>query len=606
MGTPQTITREVPGIGVLEFPAGMSVAEQDALILQHPLYGRTSEPAVPPTGPPETSAPTAVAPPQAPAQRPLWTPFGDISGVVIGAAKGGAHTVSTLADLARQYVPGVAALDRVVPPARLDVNLAPVGTAQNIGYTAEQIGEFFTPGGAPRRAAAWGASKLVPVVARAPKAVQTLARVAPVAAAEGATAAAITGAQGGDPLAAGVVAAAVPVVGAAAKPWASHLQDKALDQVQKALGPTKERFKAMAEKVAPGLFERDVYGWLGTSRQKLLSEAKEKASSYGKAIDAELKSSGSTVMDTKKVVDALEEAKGAYRITREVTTQELAASKALRKQARQNAAGGFEVDVILDNRPIDHLTALQRKLAELGPQARLDQIVAVRRAWDTVVDAAGGYAQRAPGGIGVPLADQSEAWAKKQATDAIRSVLSNTNTQLADLNKEYAFWKTIKDVLRQTNKRQAPQKGGLSRTVFAAGGAATGAATGEGYGDKLEKALIYGTLGGRFNAAINSPRWNFASAKFKNDLAEWIASGNLPRIESALAKFLAGSTSVLTQDAQPTPSHAPLTPPSAAVASEATPPPPPDVLFNAPPGEHELSDGSVWTKHPNGDLQRIK
>src|SRR5205814_4658508 len=162
---------------------------------------------------------------------------------------------------------------------------------------------------------------------------------------------------------------------------------------------------------------------------------------------------------TKPVLDALDTAKDAFRTT---------------------TATGTVVE--FEPRAIKQLTGLQQVLTDLGPTPTVEQLVAVRRAWDKVVSQAGGFEHRAAGAIGVPLKDISEAWAKREATSAIRELLAQQVPDLAAVNKEYAFWKGLNDVLTQTLKRTQPQGPSLTRQVLETGSAAMGGAIGSTVG----------------------------------------------------------------------------------------------------------------------------
>jgi hypothetical protein len=179
----------------------------------------------------------------------------------------------------------------------------------------------------------------------------------------------------------------------------------------------------------------------------------------------------------------------------------------------------------------------------LGPNARADQLVAIRRAWDRVVDQAGGFAHRAPGGIGLPLADQSEAWAKRQATTAIRQQLDAAVPELATVNKEFAFWRGLDDVLTQTLQRTQPQKPGLGFAAAKAAGHVVGGVLGASTGTGPIGAGIGAIAGGKLNSmlekAFTGASWKLASAQMKDRLASAIASNDLPGIAMALARITA-------------------------------------------------------------------
>lgn len=142
----------------------------------------------------------------------------NVGNAYVGAAKGVGSTVYNLGKMASQVPipalagktpadvaqflgadPELAAFEGPKPEG-----LTPQGTAQEVGFGAEQIGEFFIPGAAQ-------AGKLGAVANLAQKA-GTVGKMAT----EGATAAGVAAAQGGDPLAAGAVGAVVPGASAVA------------------------------------------------------------------------------------------------------------------------------------------------------------------------------------------------------------------------------------------------------------------------------------------------------------------------------------------------------------------------------------------------------
>ena len=605
----------------------------------------------------------------------------------------------------------------------------PQNAPQSIGKFAGDIAQVLVPGSKITQAGQ--------ALARmAPRGLQTATR-AGVEAVAGGTQAAI---QGGDPTTGAVLGAIGPAVGATAGKVASKLKGAVPEHVMKALGPTKEKYKAMAERIAPGVVARR----LGGSREQLQQQAADAAQDAGQKIDEALRTEhGGKVLITKPVYDALEAVKNRYRtiITRTVqesadkATPEVAEAatktslpksftyrdaspdelfadvltdakrqgfsgspKELRalfddavKDARDfvaesadaqtpegllraiarngglgrdkglpgeikhlRAAGskmgdkyvlgaartgsvggvgrvlrsggksldemaealrddgfhfegpndllaaiddavvsrsrpgakkglgdtlqmvgvrpgtkwwqaadeGFDVAALesaeqateqaaakapqtvrqiieLDKRPIKQIQKLQDVITEHGDTMTVDQLVAVRRVWDDVVAQAGGYAHRAPGGIGMPLKDATEVWAKRKATTAIRQLLDTEVPELSVLNKEFAFWKSLDDVLTQTLKRTAPQGPGLKSIAAEGAGRLAGALSSSGGAiASVGKGWVLGKLVKLADAAFSSPRWQFASARVKDDLADAIVNGKVDKAAQALSRVL--------------------------------------------------------------------
>ena len=462
---------------------------------------------------PETSggpAPVAAASSQ---RRPtLADPAVD---ALIGMAKGAGESATWLADRLIRPLPGMAAVERAVPP--LTYSTAPTNTAQSIGKAAERLAEVVIPGRGIAVLGTKAAGLVAPRLATATRA--TL---------EGAGAAGIAAVQGGDPTTAAALGAMVPVVGATAGAVVPMLRRQAATKVEQALGPTKERYKAMAKRLTPQILKRG----LGGSRESLLARATETAETAGDQIDEAIEQFGARQVGVSSVTDALESAKSAFREPVRMSARE-AIQKGLLERATDAGNGMVDVLVEFEPRAIKQLADLQQILGELGDGATVKQLVNVRRAWDRVVDQAGGFAHRGGGAIGVPLKDQSEAWAKREATGAIRELLARETPELAAVNKEFAFWKGLKDVLAQTVDRTAPQQGGLRKAVAEVAGAAAGSSGG------LGAAWATGKAAGLAHQVFTSPRWRFVDARMRDQLANAIESGSQARITHMLGRIAA-------------------------------------------------------------------
>lgn len=587
--------------------------------------------------------------------------------------------------------------------------VTPQNTAQAVGKLAGDIGQIIVPGNTITRTA-------TALAAKAPRGLQLATRVG----VEGIAGGGISAVQGGDPTTGAVLSGAIPVVGKSAGAVSSRLKAAVPAHVMKALGPTKEKYKAMAERITPGIISRK----LGGSREQLKTQAHEAAQEAGQAIDVALTTEyGGKVLNVQSVQDALEQTKRRYlsvvtdRVpdeaagplpasfrSQEATVDQLwsdvlsdakrrghkgslsdlratfdaavrdaktlakdvadldtgvgtpkglltaiaknggigrdanvgmpgeirqlwehstgmAIGKGTRKgtsvprKSRQLSGGaiggvsgvmkhdgknleqmvealredGFAVTdvndllnqvesarvslmrpagdkplgywlegvgvkpgvnwwgaaesptktVVLDARPVKQIQKLQDILSAHGSEMTVDQLVAVRRVWDEVVEQAGGFAHRAPGGIGVPLKDATEAWAKRKATTAIRQLLDENFPQYTALNKEFSFWQSLDDVLTQTLKRTQPQGPGLKSIAAEGAGRLAGALNpAAGVVGTVSKVWVLGKIVKMADAAFSSPRWQFATARMKDDLADAIVNGKLDKAASTLARIL--------------------------------------------------------------------
>jgi hypothetical protein len=419
---------------------------------------------------------------------PALTATGNALGGAVGRAVYGEASAPVTADQATK--------------AAREVTTA-TNTAQSIGKGAEQIAETLVPAGA---------------VSAAGKGLGLAGRVG----LEAATGASMSAAQGGNPLVGGVVGGALPAVGAVAGAVVPALKESAAKQVVQALGPTKERFKAMAERITPEILKRGLRG----SREALQSQAAEAASVAGDKIDDAIQQFGSRQVGTKPLVDALETAKSAFQ-----------------------TLGPNGAPIVFEPRAVNQLSGLQKIVSGFGPDIRVDQLVAVRRAWDKVVDQAGGFAHRAQGAIGMPLKDASEAATKREATTAIRKLLDTEVPELSVLNKEFSFWKSLDDVMTQTMKRTQPQGPGLLKTGAETVGQIVGGVVGSTHGPAgaVGGAVALGKVSKMATMVFNSPRWKLASAQAKDALADAIVSDDAGRIATALGRIAAVQGSKIGQ-----------------------------------------------------------
>src|SRR5262252_362681 len=487
-----------------------------------------------------------------------------------GIAKGVGQTATNLGRLVHM-VPGVtSAVDafwNAMPGAQLrdssqafdvaDEALRPTNTAQSIGKTGEQLAEWLVPGEAIGEAGTKLAATLTPSVA--PKIVKSGIGLASRAAAEAAGTAGVTAAQGGsaeEVKHAAELGAALPVAFAGAgKGVSKYLETSAGKKLQQAIGATSQRYKAIAAKIAPRMLKEGLGGPSG--RQGMIDKAAKALDEGDQALDAAMARYGKDQVDPQPVIDALERTKDGFR-----TTQLDAAGNAVLDQH------GNPVIVPIDRRVLAQLGALQQTMRNLGPNATLEQLRTVRQVWDRVVNQAGGFAHRAPGAIGQPLRDFDEAWAKREATGALRDLLGQKYPDIAALNREWSFWKDVIDVFRQTVQRTAPQERSLGSRLLGGGLRIAGTALGGELGSKAGGAWA-GAGAGLFVAdqlqkAMATPGWRFMSSRARYQLAQAMVNQDAGTIGRILSRVIATGgigqappPSPGAQVAQPPPGPAP-------------------------------------------------
>lgn len=409
--------------------------------------------------------------------------------VVTGAAKGLGSTVYGLGKVVHDYTP-IGRISDAIQPGAFDskpAELEPAGTAQKVGYGAEQLGEFFVPGGAAGRFAKAG---------------------------EALKAGVVTLAQTGSPGAAGTSAALTAAIpgGGAAKKLAGSLQEGAEKSVAQALGATKEWAKADARRIAPEMLERGVKG----TRAAMLDRAEGEAAKAGKALEAAYTAAAQTGQSIDGNV-----VRGTLQLTRDSLTTAAQSGK-------QMAIPGSE-------RVIKRLDRLDAFVADLGPDIPVDQAAHIKRTLDQIVSKSGLYGQKA----GANATDAAEAWATREAAGAFRGLLENV-PDVAALNKEYRFWAGLKNVLRETEKRTQAQSGGLQAGITAAAGGASGFASGDNLGDSVTRAFAGAAAGRQFVKLVQSPYWRTAvSGPLKAEMAKALASGSAGHATSVAKRMVA-------------------------------------------------------------------
>jgi hypothetical protein len=437
-----------------------------------------------------TSAP-APAPDLAAEQRDLGT----------GILKGAANTAIGLGDLFYRHVPGVAAVSDLtqraifgnVQPAgplfqEARRTVQPTNLPQQVGYTGEQVGEFFLPMGVAGRAAK---------------------------AAEVAKAGGLTWAQSDSPVAAGFSAgltAVLPGAGALRRTSAA-LEGSAEKSVAGALGATKEWAKAEAADLAPEMLARGVRG----SRVQMLEQARTMTQRVGADIGQEIQraAAGGTTIPGATIAQALDIAQQGLTVT---------------------TAGGRTLPIAGTEPVIRQLQRLQTFVQQLGPDIPIDQAARVKTAWDRIVSKAGLYGPKAQSSA----TDSAAAWSIREAATSFRDLLNQANPTLADLNHEYAFWKGLRNVLTETERRTQAQGAGLISGVTGGAGVIGGLISGESPEDKLKNALIYGVAGRQLVRVLQSPAWQTrVAAPLKQGLADALASGSAPRVASMVQRITA-------------------------------------------------------------------
>ena len=402
----------------------------------------------------------------------------------MGVVKGGGELL--------RMIPGVQAASEAIGEAQLPASVVtPQNAAQSAGKFAGDTAQFFLPTG---------------VIGKGAKAAEIAKNIG------------VTALQtGGDPLATGVsgaITAALPGARTVQRA-ASALDESATKSVMRALGPTKENMKATARTLAPEMLERGIKG----SREEMLAQAKGMTSKVGAAKGAE--------------VERMAEA-GA---TIPVASIREALIDAARPLTTLNGAG---VPVVIPGgQPvIRQLEKLDDFVKSFGDEIPADKADKIKQAWQRIVAKSGLYGAK----VGASSTDSAKAWTFREGASAMKRALDESGSEAyTALNKEYQFWRGMRDVLTETQRRTSGQAGTGPMAGGAAGiGALGGYMTGDGGLDSLLKGAAYGLAGRQMIKLLQSPQFaTKVSAPLKKRFADALASGGTATIYGAMRALLA-------------------------------------------------------------------
>ena len=439
---------------------------------------------------------------------------------IMGGVKGAAENAMLLGGLVHK-IPGVSrAVDALygqpglsdaafseTSPIRED--LAPTNTAQRVGYGAEKLAEFFIPIAGPVTKVL-GASRLA---AKAPAIVKNLPNIR--RGLEGVSAGGLTLAQGGTPTEAAISAglsAALPGTAGMRKFTSEAAKDSAESSVVRALGATKEVAKQEAADIAEEFIRRGV----GGTRRTMLSQADTQVANIGREIGA--------------VVDAAAQSGSTVPVDEFLM--------ALR-QSRIQSQGNVRMARVVPGTEsiVNTLDKLEKFAAGFGNSIPIEKAQAIKQVWADIVSKAGLYGPSA----GAAPTDKAVAFAYKEGADAMRVLIASESPTLAKLNKEFAFWKGLQDILVATKLRTQAQGGGLTATIASSGaGTAVGATTGS-----IPMALGGAAVAAAVTRIVQSPIFRTrVTAPLKMALADAISSGDQGKVLRAIANITSAFPSV--------------------------------------------------------------
>ena len=274
---------------------------------------------------------------------------------------------------------------------------------------------------------------------------------------------------------------------------APSLKESAKAGIGRVLAPTTKTDKAATQKIAQGILDRPLSSTAALTRKGMLEKAATQVESSGEAILDFPQLAGRT--STDDILRVLEAKKGDF----------IVGGKAIIPEA------------------IKKIDDVQATLRQFGDVIHDKDMQSVGRILSKeVAKGKNAFLQSAD--------EASKVEVQKLASNAIRSTLAEKYPDLAKLNKEFTFWKTMEDVLTNTVARKTGQSTGLVKNLATIGGATVP-------GTPIEKGMYAAAL--RFiTSAVQSPGWGIVSSKLKNSLADSMIKGTNKELMATLQKVI--------------------------------------------------------------------
>lgn len=288
------------------------------------------------------------------------------------------------------------------------------------------------------------------------------------------------------------------------------LRKSVVEQFEKTLAPTKQKFKALTTKLAERGAERLP---ISSTRERLLGKVESRIYQAGEAVDEALKNiDGATKIKIAPILEDIEKAKQKFIVTGE--------------QGRQFVA---------DDIAVKQLDNISKKLQDFAGQAE-DVSFSSLQALKTTLDNAITEGKKDFGRI---LAGSTELSSQRQLANAIRNELASDFPELAKVNKEYNFWRGIGDVLEETVQRTTGRGVSLGRKVTAVAGGQLAGIPG-----------LLSAVGA--DKLFSSTAWRTLDIRLKSKLADAIASGQKSQVlkvwNEILRRLTTGTRNLLDED----------------------------------------------------------
>lgn len=289
----------------------------------------------------------------------------------------------------------------------------------------------------------------------------------------------------------------------------AKLKQSALDKMTSIFRPTTKKTKAIAEKTLPELMkERKIITSTGKLAEEARGKLKQIGSDIGEFID--------TLPNNKKVN-----------------------VKPILEKLNQFKQSKIINGIVADPTAVkstDEVIDIIKGLSTQQGTANIKNLRQLRQIFDEGYDITKGSF------------DDISAYKKKVrrlASDSMRDVLGKAEPDLADLNKQYSFWKNVEILADTASKKGTPKlRPALSGLI----GAGVGISTGQGVLGKIAQAAGGQVIASNFSRLLGSPVWKSINVKLKNDLAEALAKDNLPKLQNSVNKILVVGNNLLNNN----------------------------------------------------------
>lgn len=288
----------------------------------------------------------------------------------------------------------------------------------------------------------------------------------------------------------------IETIGKAGGKISKYLKNSAVEMMTKALRPTTKEMKEKTAKIVEEALEKGIKG----SANAIEEKSSKFVEMTGEALETALKQIPDDLqVEIKPIIQKLVDKQKEFIVNGVVVNKQ-----------------GYEM-----------INRVGDLILEFGGQIDYKSLRKVRQIIDEMTYGAGKV-------FGKTVSESREIGAQTLLVDAIRDELSKASPEIAKINSEYSFWKTLNEIINTTIERTKPQTGLIEK-----GAQIAGQAVGYSQGGFV-KGIITGEVFKQMARFMKSTTWQSVSAVNRNRLANLIADGKVEEAAYIMGRLYDG------------------------------------------------------------------